>query len=94
MNVPTSVLVALRLLDVRGAKMAGNRVEWVCDDGRNEYRVVRRDRSEPDGYERTEVYELLLAVRACERVQKWKCPEPTEGEIQGAARRMLPPRMP
>lgn len=89
------IIVALRLFDDDvsvGATHCANRTVYRFELGRKEYTLTIRDLDEADGYERTEVLGLLRTVRAAERVQRWQCPEPTEKEIQGAARKMVPPQ--
>lgn len=90
------VIVQLRLFEQASvhAMMVGNRKIYTFTLGETEYTLTQRNLAEPDGYERTEVFAMLRTVRACERIQRWTCPEPSEQDIQGAARSMLPPRMP
>lgn len=88
------VIVQLRLFENASvhAHTCANRTVYKFQLGSYEYTLTKRDVREADGYERTEVLGLLRTVRAAERVQKWTCPEPTEQEIQGAARKMLSPQ--
>lgn len=94
MRIPQHVLVALRLLECNSVARSANRTTFTLADDSIEYALVVRDKREPDNHSREELYAMLRTVRACERIQNWQCPEPTEHEIQGAARRMMPPRIP
>ena len=88
------LIVQLRLFEEAplGVTHCANRVVYTTTLGNYEYTLTRRDLTEADGFERTEVFRLLRTVRAAERVQHWQCPEPTEQKIQSAARKMLPPQ--
>lgn len=94
MQLPQHVLVALRLLRCNSVRRCANRTTFTLADESVEYTLTVRDKREPDNYSREEIYAMLRTVRSAERIQQWHCPEPTEQEIQGAARHMLPPRIP
>lgn len=53
-----------------------NRVWHVVRRGPIEVTLTFRDTRQPDGYERTELLEMLRTVREHEAVQGWRVPEP------------------
>lgn len=54
-----------------------NRVtkRWETPAG-HEVTLILRDTRQPDGFSRTELYQMLKTLRDHERAQGWKCPEP------------------
>lgn len=46
--------------------------------------IIIKNTSEVDyGYPREQLFDMLKAIRRCERIQNWKVPEPNEEEIEG-----------
>lgn len=90
-SILQDVIVQLRLFQEASVHTSrtANRTVYKFTLGDNEYTMTRRDLTEPDGYERTEVFRLLCIVRACELAQGFRCPRPSRQEIRGMARRML-----
>ena len=61
-----------------------NRTEMTTMVDGVEHKLVLRDTRQPDGYERTELLQMLRTVRRHEHLQGWKVPEPDAAEICGA----------
>lgn len=80
--IPQHVLVALRLAQCTGVKRSGRYMEWTVECDGVRYTVRETDTTQPENYERTEVYEMLRAVRRSEFLQNWKCPEPPPEEVR------------
>lgn len=59
----------------RSWKACANRVEIHSRFGATEVTVTFRDTTQPDGYSREELVEMLALVRHHERLQGWKVPE-------------------
>jgi hypothetical protein len=65
-------------LRLSGGKRCANRFEQTVTLKDREITLIVKDTTQPDGYGREELYEMLELIRKHERIQGWKVPESQE----------------